>query len=177
MHWSYCVGWIHFHWLYRYALLGILSIGIVASVFGVSPRAVFGGDAVPLAITIFRAAVLGVLFVTDYAHTTVVSSLVTLIAPVYGENEGGARLWASSLFLALQLAVYGPTLLFGLFALPSTFALIGFAPLITDLLIPLLLLGFFVALRETIINGLWHLVQQQLTTDAVELDAISGLAL
>ncbi|HVU11574.1 MAG TPA: hypothetical protein VHD90_09860 [Phototrophicaceae bacterium] len=177
MHWSYCVGWIHFHWLYRAILLGILSIGIVASVFGVSPQAVFGGDQVPLAITIFRALVLGVLFVIDYAQTMVVSSLITLIAPVYAENEGNARLWAASLFLTLQLAVYGPTLLFGLFALPSTFTLIGFAPLVSDLLIPLLLLGFFVALRETIISGLWHTIRQQLTTDAVELDAISGLAL
>ena len=177
MHWSYCTGWIHFHWVYRYALLGVLSIGIVASVFGLSSHAVFGVDQAPAAITILRGLALAALFAIDYAQTIVLSSLITLLIPSYAESEGNARLWASGLFLALQMTVYLPTLLFGVLALPGTFHLLGIDPLLADVLIPLLLVAFFAALREVILYGLWHAVEQQLSTTALELDAITGLAL
>jgi len=176
MHWSYCTGWIHFHWMYRYALLAFLAIGVVASVFGLSGRFIFGTLPVPLPVTIVRALAIGALFVIDYGQTIVISSLTTLIIPTYVENEGDARLWAASLFLGLQLAVYVPTLLFGVSML-NFFDLLKIERSAADFLLPLLTLAFFAALRETIITGLWHSIEQQLSTNTVELDAISRLAL
>jgi hypothetical protein len=177
MHWSYCTGWIHYHWLWRYAMIGVLATGIIASVFGLSSQLVFGSAQPLLIITIVRALAIGSIFVIDYAQTLVISSLVTLIVPTYAENESNARLWAVCLFLALQGAVYLPTLLLGLFALPSTFNLLGINPIVSGLLIPLLLIAFFALLREMIIAALWHAAKDQLSTTKVELDAITQAAL
>ncbi len=176
MHWTYCTGWIHYHWAYRYALLGVLSIGIVASIFGLPPQMLFGGGQPMFITTIVRALAFGALFVIDYAQTIVVSSLTTLIVPTYTETESNARLWGSSLFLLLQLGVYLPTLLFGGFALPNTFSLLGIDSRISDLVIPLLIVVFFIVLREVIITGLWNVVKQQLSATTVELDAITRVA-
>ena len=177
MHWSYCTGWIHYHWLLRYAMIGVLATGIIASIFGLSSQMVFGHTQPSLIVTIARTLAVGSIFVIDYAQTVVLSSLVALIAPTYAENASNARLWAISLFLALQGAVYLPTLLLGLYALPTTFDLMGIDPLISGLLIPLLLIAFFAFLREMIIIGLWHAAREHLSTTEVELDAITRVAL
>lgn len=176
MHWSYCMGWIHRHWTFRFALLGILAIGIVASFFGLPPQILFGAGESGFAVATVRALGFGVVFVADYAQTIIVSSLTTLLIPVYAETESNARLWGSSLFLALQLAVYLPTLLIGGIALPRAFNLLQIDPGIGDLLIPVLTVGFFLTARALIITGLWNAVEQQLATTAVELDAVAGLA-
>ncbi len=177
IHWSYCIGWIHYHWLYRYTMIGVLVTGIIASVFGLSSQLVFGGAQPSLVITLVRALAVGGIFVIDYAQTPVVSSLVALIVPTYAENESNAHLWAISLFLGLQGAVYLPTLLLGVYALPSSFNLIGINPTAAGVLIPLLVFAFFALLREMIISLLWHAAQEQLSTTKVELDAITRVAL
>jgi hypothetical protein len=176
MHWSYCTGWIHAHGFYRYAMLGILSIGIAASVFGLSPQVVFGVEPVPLGVTIIRALALGALFTIDYAQTVVLSSLTILLLPGNTEDRSNARFWVTSLFLALQLGIYLPTLMLGVYGLPILFALVGIDPVAGGVLMPLFLLGFFVALRETIIAVMWRAVHQQLTTSSMELDAITRRA-
>jgi hypothetical protein len=176
MHWTYCTGWLHYHWLMRYAMMGILSIGVVASVFGLSGRMVSGGEQVSFFVTLLRAGALGTLFVIDYLQTPVLSSLTSLLVPAYRENESNTRLWASSVFLVLQMTVYLPTLLIGAFALPTTFRMIGIDPLLGDALTPLLVLAFFVGLREAIIVGLWNRIKQELSATSVELDAITRLA-
>ncbi|MBI1259996.1 MAG: hypothetical protein GC204_21210 [Chloroflexi bacterium] len=177
MHWSYCTGWIHYHWLYRIIMVGLLVTGILASVFGLSSQIVFGDAQPSLAIMATRALALGIIFVIDYGQTIVLSSLVALIAPTYAENDGSVRLWSISLFLILQLAVYLPTLLLGSYALPSSFALMGLDPMLAGVLIPLLLLAFFTILRELIISGLWYAAREQLSTTKLELDAITQVAL
>ncbi len=175
MHWSYCTGWLHYHALYRYAMLGLLLTGIVASVFGLSPRIVFGPGEPSVLVTLLRAAALGCIFALDYVQTPVLSSLTILIVPAYAENEGSARLWASSLFLLLQLVVYVPTLL-GAYALANTLHAMQIDPALADGLTPLLVLAFFALLREAIISGLWRQVAQELSATNVELDALSGRA-
>jgi hypothetical protein len=177
MHWSYCTGWIHYHWIARYAIIAVLITGIIASIFGLSPQMIFGVGQISLGVGIVRALAISAIFVIDYAQTLVLSSLVALIVPTYAENEANARLWAVSLLLGLQLAVYVPTLMLGLYALPTTFNLMGIDPAVSSLLIPLLLLAFFVILREMIITGLWHTAKEQLSTTKVELDAITRVAL
>ena len=93
-------------------MLGVLVTGILASVFGLSPQIdLWRRPGFSSWSMVTRALALGVIFVIDYAQTTVLSSLVALIVPTYAENESNARLWAVSLFLMLQLAVYLPTLL------------------------------------------------------------------
>ncbi len=176
MHWSYCTGWLYHHLWYRYAALGVLVTGIVASVFGLSVQTIFGPGSPSMLVPLVRAAALGVIFILDYVQTPVLSSLTTLIVPSYAENEGTARLRATSMFLALQMAVYLPTLLLGVYALPTTFQLLTLDPLLSDLLPPLLMLAFFAVLRETIIVGLWHTVQQELSATRMELDAITQRA-
>jgi len=177
MHWSYCTGWIHYHWRFHYVMIGVLITGVIASVFGLSPELIFGGGQVPLIVTIMRALSLGGIFVLDYAQTLVLSSLIALIIPVYVENESNARIASAVAFLGLQGAVYLPTLLLGGYALPSTFNLIGIDPLVSGLLIPLLLFAFFAILREMIIIGLWNTAREQLSTTRMELDAITQAAL
>ena len=177
MHWSYCIGWIHYHWISRYAMIAVLITGIIASVFGLSPEMIFGvGQTSPI-VAIARALALSAIFLIDYAQTLVLSSLVALIVPTYAENEANARLWSVSLLLTLQGAVYLPTLLLGVYALPSSFNLMGIDPAVSGLLIPVLLLAFFAILREMIITGLWHAAKEQLSTTKLELDAITRVAL
>lgn len=176
IHWAYCTSWIHFHVIYRSAMLVILFIGIVASLVGLSPQIIFGVGQVPVGVTLVRGLALGAVFVVDYAQTVIISSLLTLLIPAQIENETNVRLWTASLVLVLQLGVYVPTLLLGIYALPNTLQLLGIDPLLSNLLIPLLLVGFFMALRVTIITGMWRAVQQHLTTTAVELDALTRVA-
>lgn len=176
LHWSYCTGWLYYHFLYRYLMLGLLATGIVASVFGLSPQLVFGAGQPLLGVTLTRASALGGLFVLDYLQTPVLSSLTALIVPAYAENEDAARLWAASLFLLLQLAVYVPTLLLGGYALPNTLRLLALDPVLADVLVPLLLLAFFALLREAIIVGLWRQVERHLSATSLELDAITRQA-
>ena len=177
MHWSYCTGWIHYHWVYRYTMIGVLVTGIIATIFGLSSQMVFGVGATSVIVTIVRTLAVGGIFVLDYAQTLILSTLVALIVPTYAENESNARLWAVSLFLMLQGAVYLPTLLIGLYALPSTFNLIGIDSIVAGVLIPVLLIAFFAFLREMIIMGLWVAAREQLSTTKVELDAITQAAL
>jgi hypothetical protein len=176
LHWSYCIGWLHYHWLMRTALIGVLSIGIVASVLGLSGRMFFGSGTAPLPVTLVRGVTLGLIFFLDYLQTPVLSSLTTLLVPIYSENEGKARLWASSVFLVIQMAVYLPTFLIAIYALPNTLSLLGVDPLLIDVLVPLAVLAFFTVLREIIIVGLWSRVKQELSASTVELDAVTRLA-
>ncbi len=172
IHWSYCVGWLHYHVNYRYVIVGALAVGLISCLFGLAPQVVFStGASIPAQFV--RSLTLAAFFALDYVESIVTSSLVSLLVPVYAENEASARLWASSLFLLMQVAVYLPTLLVGVFALPNTLTLIGFSPALADLLIPPLLFAFFAVLRESMIAGLWHAVKQQLSADAMELDAIT----
>ncbi len=176
MHWSYCAGWLHYHTVYRYFLIGLLSVGLFASLFGLPAHLIFGADQVPLVVTLARGVALGSLFVFDYAQTIVISSLTALLVPAYAENESNARLWASSLFLALQLGVYLPTLLISSYALPNALALIGIDVAQSAVIVPLLSVAFFIILRELIIAGLWHRAGQQLSATTLELDVISRAA-
>lgn len=176
LHWSYCVGWLHYHWIMRSAMVGVLSIGIVASLLGLSGRMMFGSDNAPLLVTLIRGAALGTVFVLDYLQTPVLSSLTTLLVPIYTENESKARLWASSLFLVLQMGVYLPTFVLGMYALPNTLVMLGVDPLLVNLIVPLAVLAFFAALREVIIVGMWNRVKAELSGSSVELDAVTRLA-
>jgi hypothetical protein len=176
VHWSYCTGWLHYHATYRNALVVVVIIGVAASLLGLAAQVVFGVESAPTVISLVRGLALAALFMIDYAQTIVISSLTTLLVPTYAENEGNARVWASSLFLVLQMGVYVPTLLIGMVALPSTFPLLGIAPEVGDLITPLLYVVFFVVLREVVITGLWHRVEEQLSTTRVELDAITRVA-
>ena len=177
MHWAYCTGWLHYHLAYRYAVVAILVTGIVASVFGLSAQLVFGGEIVPVGVTVIRALALGTFFIVDFAQSIVVSSLTTLIIPSYAADETNARLYAAGVFLTLQSAVYFSTIMVAGYGLPGVFALFGFSADLSAMLIPLLMLAFFVALRELLITGLWRIVEQQLSTSIMELDAVSGRAL
>ncbi len=177
MHWAYCTGWLHYHLTYRYAVIGILVTGIVASVFGLSAQLVFGGELVPVWVTVIRALALGALFVIDFAQSIVMSSLTTLIVPSYVEDETNARFFAAGVYLTLQAAVYLSTLMVAGYGLPGIFALIGFSADLSATLIPPLMLAFFVALRELLITGMWRIVEQQLSTSTMELDAVTGRAL
>lgn len=176
-HWSYCTGWLHYHAVFRAVLLAALMTGILASILGVSPQLIFGGEPVPLWVNIDRAAALGVLFLIDYAQTSVLSSLTALLIPVYAETESNARLWAAALFLALQATVYGTTLIMTTFALPECLQLVGIDPVLAALLIPPLGLAFFVITREALITALWRTVELQLNTNTMELDAFTGRTL
>jgi hypothetical protein len=175
MHWSYCAGWLHYHAAYRYALLGVLSIGLVSCLFGLGPQMIFGSYAAPLPVSLFRSLTLVVFFVIDYVETIVISSLTTLLIPIHSANENEARAKATGLFLVLQMAVYLTTFLFGVFALRGAFLLMGVERSVSDWLIPLLTLAFFVLVRELIITALWRMVEQELNADTVELDGIARL--
>ncbi len=100
-----------------------------------------------------------------------------MIVPSYAEDETNARFYAAGVFLTLQSAVYLSTLMVAGYGLPGIFALFGFSAELTASLIPLLMLAFFVALRELLITGLWRIVEQQLSTNKLELDAVTGHAL
>jgi hypothetical protein len=176
LHWSYCTGWLHDHLLYRCALLALLATGIVASIFGISPQMMFGAGQTALELTLARAAGLAGIFILDYVQTPIISSLTTMLVPANAENRGNARLWACSMFLALQTAVYLPLLLLGVFALPATLRLVLPNPLLSDLLTPPLALAFFALLREAIIVGLWHRAADQLSGSTVELDSVTRVA-
>lgn len=176
VHWSYCTGWLHDHLLLRQTLIALLATGIIASIFGLSPQMVFGGEPSALVVTLVRAAALAGIFVLDYVQTPIVSSLTTLLVPAYAENRSNARLWASSVFLGLQTVVYLPTLLLGVYALPLTLRLVLPDPALSDLLTPLLALAFFALLREAIIVGLWHRAAEQLSGSIMELDAVTRVA-
>ncbi len=173
MHWAYCTGWLHYHVIYRYALLGIVVTGVVASIFGLSSRLIFGAAPVPIIVIVIRTGVLGALFLLDFSQSIVISSLTTLIVPSYAENESNARLFAATIYLALQASVYLSTLLVTIYGLPGLLVLIGFSDDVSAALIPLLMLAFFIALRETLIAALWHAVEQQLSTNTLELDALT----
>ena len=177
VHWSYCTSWLHRHVGYRYLLMGMLAIGLVSCVLGLSPQLIFGRYPVSIVINSVRALSLGIIFVLDYAQTIVLSTLITLLIPSYTENESSAQLWSSSLFLALQLGVYFSTLLIGVFALPGFFNLLGVSALAVDLITPPLIALFFAALREMLISSLWNSIQTQLSTNPLELDALTRAAL
>lgn len=176
MHWSYCVGLLHFHVIYRRVMLGALMVGIVASAFGLPAMAIFGASDISPVVALVRGLALGAIFVVDYAQTLILSSLISLLIPTRVESETDARIWAAGVFVVMQIVVYLPTLLLTVYALPNTLNLLGSDPLLSSLLIPLLMISFFLALRGLIITALWHAVEQQLTTTALELDAITGLA-
>ena len=176
MHWAYCTGWLHYHSTFRTALLGVLAIGIVASIFGLTAQVVFGADQASPLVVLVRGLALSAIFVIDYAQSIVISSMTSLLIPTHAENEGNARLWACTLFLGLQLAVYLPTLLISVVALPNTFQLLGMDATASALIAPLLYVAFFVALREVIIIGMWRRVEAELSTTRVELDAITRVA-
>ncbi len=175
MHWSYCAGWIYYHAVYRYALIGVLLTGLLSCLFGLAPQVVFGRPPSTLISTLIRSLAVAAFFVIDYVETIVISSLTTLLIPAHSANENEARAKATSLFLALQMTVYLTTFLFGSFALEGLFRLTGFDPSLIGWLLPLLTLAFFVTARELIITALWHTVQQELNADAVELDGIARL--
>ena len=81
---------------YRYALLGVLvDWDRRQRVSGCRRSSSLVGAQPSLVVTLIRALALGIFFVIDYAQTTVLSSLTTLIVPTYAENESNARLWAS----------------------------------------------------------------------------------
>jgi len=176
MHWSYCTGWLYDHSSFRIPLLAMLVIGIIANIFGLTSQMIFGADGAPPMTMIVRGLALSAIFVIDYAQTIIVSSLTTLLVPTRAENESNTRLWAASMFLVLQFAVYLPTLLIAVVALPSTFRLLHVDPATGALISPLLYVAFFVALREAIIAGLWRRVETDLSATRVELDAITRAA-
>lgn len=175
MHWSYCTGWIHAHAGYRYGLLVVLGTGILAVIVGLSPQIVFGAAPPSLMVLMVRGLALIIFFVADYVQSVIISALLSLIVPITDEYETNVRLWTSSLFVGLQFAVYLPTLLLAVYALPSTFQLLRLDPLLSGALTPVLLVGFFIALRSLIISGMWRAVQQRLSTNAMELDALTGV--
>lgn len=176
MHWSYCTGWLYDHSSYRPVLLGLLVIGIISNVFGLTSQVVFGaGEVEPLTI-LMRALALSAIFILDYAQTIIISSLTVLLVPTRAENQSNTRLWAASLFLLLQIAVYLPTLLLALVALPSAIHLLNLDPATRGFLTPLLYVAFFMALREIVIYGLWRRVEKELSTTRMELDSLTQAA-
>lgn len=176
MHWSYCTGWLYDHSSFRTPLLGVLVIGIIANVVGITSQVIFGGDGAPPLTIMVRGLALSAIFIIDYTQTIIVSSLTVLLVPTSGENESNTRLRAAGMFLTLQMCVYLPTLLVAVVALPGTFRLIHVDPATGALISPLLYLAFFVALREIIIVGLWRRVEINLNATRVELDAITQAA-
>jgi hypothetical protein len=176
--WAICTASIHrnqslqqiqspMSWLVRlgFTLLILASLGNF-----VEPLVPLGSSAamdiiIPL-LYLFTLA--GALYV-DHMQSVAMGSLIGMLMPTYTRSRIDAGVGAFIVFLLLQVTTYMLTLLIGFSFLPSIFRGLGLTPTLATILLPILRLIIFGAIREGIIAGLWRVLVERLNIAASEM--------
>lgn len=104
----------------------------------------------------------------EYIQSTVQGVLVGILIPSYVNNRLDANLYALGSFLLLQFAAYSAFILAGFGILNALIDRLPVHEGAALILLALLRIVTFFAIREVILNGLWRLVATRLNTSLDE---------
>jgi hypothetical protein len=176
--WAICTASIHrnqslqqiqspMSWLVRlgFTLLILASVGNF-----VEPLVPFGtnstlGTIIPL---LYLFTLSGALYV-DHMQSVAMGSLIGMLMPTYTRSRIDGGVGAFIVFLLLQVTTYVLTLLIGFSFLPSIFRGFDVTPTTAAILLPILRLVIFWAIREGMIAGLWRVLVERLNIAASEM--------
>jgi hypothetical protein len=124
---------------------------------------------------VWYAMILGAAVYLDFFHSMIAGLLVAMISPTYGRNRFEAQALTVAGFLGLQIATYLATLIFGFWLLPGLYHSLGLSGWLGEIVLAVMVLGLFFAIRETLIRLLWNVLVQRLNTNEAEFDSITRL--
>ena len=159
LHWHYCLCWIHRSFNVRVMITAILCLGTVSAALGYSIPLIFHSPANTLFARFSHPIATGIFYSLDYIQTLVIASLLAMLVPALQSSRPAARQVAVGGLLLAQLVSY---------ALMAFISAIFYGSA-DSLLYPLITLGAFGLLRETIILMLWRRLHMELNSSPAEL--------
>ncbi len=123
-----------------------------------------------LARSIIYGIALNIAFYIDHVQSSILSSLIGIIASTSIRNHAEARMRALGGFLTAQIAVYTFSVLAVFYILPEICNTLNLTVLATPLIFAVLGLLVFYSIRETVIRITWQRLAAQLNADSAELD-------
>ncbi len=173
--WAICTACLHrnqlFHFIHSQRNTIIYQVIIPASallILGFTLSAPPPRGAALIANIVGYTCVI-VAFFGDYIYSMVLCSLAGMLSPAVARNSLNAPMWAMSIFLVFQSSSYVVVLVIDLVVLPVIFGLLQLQGLYADLVLALLRLLVFFAVREMVIAYLWRLLLSRLNIDQPEL--------
>jgi hypothetical protein len=108
-------------------------------------------------------------FFSDYIYSMVLCSIAGMLSPSVARDSGNAPLMAMGIFLLFQVSSYVAILVIDLVGLNMIFGLLHVQGLYAELVLTILRLLVFFAVREMVVIYLWRLLQKQLNIEEPEL--------
>jgi hypothetical protein len=176
--WAVCTGSIYrnqslqqiqspMSWVIRlgFTLLILASLGnFVEPLVPIGANSTLG-TIIPL---LYLFTLSGALYI-DHVQSVAMGSLIGMLMPTFTRSRIDAGIGALIVFLLLQITTYVLTLLIGFSLLPALFSLLNFSPSLEAILLPVLRLAIFGAIREGMIAGLWKALVERLNIAASEM--------
>jgi hypothetical protein len=122
----------------------------------------------PVIILIYFIALI-MAFYVDHVQSVLVGSLTGMLVPTYTRNRIDSRLFVTAAFLTLQILSYFQTWLIGFVFFSALYDAIPAKSTYLEIILPLLRLAAFYAIREGVIRLLWEALCRQLNASDVEL--------
>lgn len=174
LHWTYAIGWMTDHRIYRDMALIMVVFGVISTVFG--SAALFGrlgSETSTTAFWLISSASVITMIIFDQFGTQVTAALVSMIVPAYTANVGSARMGAVGAFIGIQISAYLVGVLTAFVIMPAVYRWTNTSDVIYAYTLPVFTLIAFVGFRELIIRLLWETLRTMLNATQAEIDALS----
>jgi hypothetical protein len=110
-------------------------------------------------------------FYFDFIQSVILGSLIGMIASTYVHNSAQVRPAAAWALMTVQFGSYIGIWIVGLTLLPRLVDALGMTEVMSLVAVSLLRVGFFYAVRELIIRGLWRVLASRLAMHPTQLFA------
>jgi len=138
-----------------YVLLAFGGLAVLQAIGEISTNT---QSILPLIIVVVATFI----FYVDLRQTIVMSVLVGMLTPLYTIDRANSRFGAVGVFLGLQMAIYVIIILVNVVMLPLLYTALNLSGLIPELILGLLWVGTYVAVREFAGVILWRRLSARL---------------
>lgn len=121
-------------------------------------------------IALFYLGTMALAIMLDHVQSIVAGNLIGMLTPHYVQGRLDAGFVAFAGFVGVQLITYVVTLLAGFRVLPDVLLALDAAPVLITLILPVMRLALFYAVREFLIQVLWRALLSELNVTTAELD-------
>jgi hypothetical protein len=176
--WAICTAAIHrnqslqqiqspMSWIVRlgFTLLLLASLGNFVEPLVPSEADIAMQTLIPLLYLFTLSAALYV----DHMQSVAMGSLIGMLMPTYTRSRVDAGIGSLIVFLLFQVMTYVLTLFIGFSLISSLLGSLAVSAVAASIILPILRLGIFYAIREAIINGLWRVLVERLNIAASEM--------
>lgn len=176
--WALSTAHLHRSALFRTLrlLMHSLALALLGALLTIIPVMLTLASGSPASYGLFLlldyGAALAAAFYFDHVQSVTLAYLIGMITASIARNRINAQLWSAGFFLLLQGLVYLLILILGIVLLPAALHRLHLSQVAINVVLPIICLAAFYAVREAIIRLLWRLLAHEFNASDADQDSI-----